>query len=419
MPTIKGNEKDNKLVGSSDVFGVINNIYGYGGNDTLEGGFFADNYIWGGKGDDILKGGTGINRLYGEDGDDNISVLWNAPDSQLYGGAGNDTLTSGSGGAYMDGGTGADKMTGGKGGDTFIVDNAKDQVIETWVPEFDNEVNPTDTVRASVSFALAQDARIEILETTDYTKAKAINLTGSNISQTIKGNAGANTLDGKGGNDVLIGGLGADTLIGGAGNDTASYALATGAVTVNLSKASANTGEAAGDTFNSVENLLGSRFSDKLYGDAVANRLTGGAGDDYLVGGAGKDTLKGDAGNDKLNGGLDSDTLTGGSGKDTFVFSAALGSANVDRITDFKVVDDTIQLENAIFTKLTKVGALADVNFAANKTGLATDKLDRIIYETDTGKLFYDADGSGAAKAIEFAVIGTSLSLSAADFFVI
>ncbi len=428
MPTIKGTAKDNKLIGDSDVFGVTNYIYGYGGNDTLEGGFSASNYIWGGIGNDTIEGGSGLNRLYGEDGDDKISVFWAAPDSQLFGGAGSDTLVSGSwtdgfhmmgsAGIYMDGGTGADLMIGGKGGDVFIIDNAKDQVIETFVPQFDNQVDPVDTVRASVSYTLATDALVEVLETVDATKVKAINLVGNAIAQTIKGNAGNNILDGKGGNDVLIGGAGADALIGGTGSDTASYAAATTGVTVSLAKASINTGEASGDTFDSVENITGSRFADKIYGDKAANKLVGGAGDDFLSGSAGKDALKGDAGNDKLNGGLDSDTLTGGSGSDTFVFTTTLGAANVDRITDFNVTNDTIQLDNAIFTTFTKLGAISATQFVANKTGLATDKLDRIIYETDTGNILYDADGTGAGKAIHFATVTAGLSFSVADFII-
>lgn len=419
MPVIKGNAKDNKLIGATDVFGVRNDIYGYGGNDTLEGGFHADNYIWGGTGNDVIKGGTRVNRLYGEDGNDQISVLWSDSDSQLFGGAGSDTLSAGGGGNLLDGGTGADLMYGGDGGDIFIVDTAKDVVVDTWAPEFDNQVNPIDTVRASASFTLSRDARIEVLETTNASSIKAINLTGSTVSQTIKGNAGVNILDGMGGNDTLIGGLGADTLIGGTGSDTASYSLATAGVTVNLATASANKGEASGDSFSSVENVMGTRFNDKLYGNTFANKLTGGAGNDYLSGSAGKDTLKGDAGTDKLNGGADNDILTGGSGIDTFVFSSALSALNVDRITDFNVKDDTIHLENSIFKTLATSGTLSSAQFVANKSGLATDKLDRIVYESDTGKLLYDADGSGAGKAIQFASIATGLSLTAADFFII
>ncbi|MBD8663141.1 calcium-binding protein [Rhizobium sp. CFBP 8752] len=419
MPIIKGTSKDNKLVGNSDLWGVTNEMYGYGGNDTLEGGFYATNYIWGGIGNDTITGGTQVNRLYGEDGDDYLSVFWSNTDSQLYGGAGNDTLEAGGGGVYLDGGTGADLMVGGSGGDTFIVDNGKDVIWETWVPSFDNEPNPVDVVKTSVSYALAVDAKIEVLETTKVTGTKAIKLTGSDSGQTIVGNAGNNVLDGKAGNDILIGGLGADTLIGGAGNDTASYAGSKTGLTVSLTKPTLNTGEAAGDTFSTVENVVGSSFADKLQGDKAANKLTGGAGNDQLSGFDGKDSLLGGAGNDKLNGGLHNDTLTGGAGNDTFVFSTAIGTTNVDSLADFSVKDDVIHLENAIFTKLTGTGVLTADQFTANKTGLATDKADRIIYESDSGKLFYDADGSGKGLATQFATLKTGLALLSDDFFII
>jgi Ca2+-binding RTX toxin-like protein len=57
--------------------------------------------------------------------------------------------------------------------------------------------------------------------------------------------------------------------------------------------------------------------------------------------------------------------------------------------------------------------------FAANALGVATDAFDRVIYETDTGNLFYDADGNGAGAAVQFAVLSPGLALTNADFFVI
>lgn len=428
MPIIKGNNSDNKLIGESDVFGVTNHIYGYGGNDTLAGGFHADNYIWGGAGNDIIDGGTRVNRLFGEDGDDIITVFWSGTDSQLYGGAGNDRLSGGDGGLFLDGGTGVDVMDGGAGADVYIVDNASDQIIEDWVREFDNVPNPTDTVRTSTSFTLSYQAQIELFETTNAAANSAINLTGNEISQTIKGNAGSNTLDGKGGNDTLvgdlgadklIGGLGADKLIGGLGVDTANYNAASAAVTVNLVSPSTNKGEAAGDTFSSIENIGGSRFHDRLIGDNLANLISGGNGDDNIGGAAGRDTLRGDAGNDFLNGGLDADVLSGGSGKDSFVFATLLSSANIDTLTDFVAVDDTIRLENGIFTKITSTGVISGTEFVANTSGLAADRFDRIVYETDTGRLLYDADGSGSGAAVQFAKLTAGLGLTAADFFVV
>jgi Ca2+-binding RTX toxin-like protein len=399
MSIIKGNSKDNSYVGDSDVFGTTNYMYGYGGNDTLEGGFFADNYIWGGVGNDIIRGGTGINRLYGEDGNDTISVFWNAPDSQLYGGAGSDILYAGDGGNYLNGGTGVDFMFGGAGGDVFIVDNAKDIVEDTWVPDFENQANPIDTVRASASFALSSAARIEVIETTAAAGTKAINLTGNGFSQTITGNAGANRLDGLGGNDTLVGGAGADALLGGTGNDTASYAGATKGVVASLGSPAKNTNDAKGDTYTSVENLTGSSFADTLKGDSLANKISGGAG------------------NDKLYGGLGMDVLAGGAGGDTFVFDTKLGSTNVDTIKDFNVVQDTIWLDDDIFTK---AGAIGDLTANAFYMGSkAHDASDRVIYDKTSGKLWYDDDGTGGHAAVQFAVIGKGFTLTATDFDII
>ncbi len=133
----------------------------------------------------------------------------------------------------------------------------------------------------------------------------------------VFGNAGANILVGGKGNDILDGGAGADSLIGGEGIDWASYASATKGVTVNLAGPTwYSTGDARGDTFSSIENLMGSAFSDSLNGDAGDNVLSGLNGNDILSGGAGRDTLFGDAGTDTLYAGAGTDTLNGGADSD-------------------------------------------------------------------------------------------------------
>lgn len=73
---------------------------------------------------------------------------------------------------------------------------------------------------------------------------------------------------------------------------------------------------------------------------------------DYLYGGDGDDVLSGGIGNDILRGSAGADTLTGGAGADQFVFYAALGATNVDRITDFAHGVDKIVLDDDIFTTL-------------------------------------------------------------------
>jgi Ca2+-binding RTX toxin-like protein len=117
-------------------------------------------------------------------------------------------------------------------------------------------------------------------------------------------------------------------------------------------------------------------------------------------------------------GGAGSDSITGGSGADSFFFDTALSATtNVDRIADFSVVDDTIVLENAVFTALTVTGVLAPGAFRSGMSAGDTD--DRIIYNPATGALFYDADGTGTAGQIQFATLAAGLPLTNADFNVV
>jgi Ca2+-binding RTX toxin-like protein len=149
-------------------------------------------------------------------------------------------------------------------------------------------------------------------------------------------------------------------------------------------------------------------------GDVSVETLTGTSGSNVLTGGAGQD---------RLSGGLGRDTLTGGGGQDVFVFDTKPGSSNLDRITDFNPRDDALWLDNAIFKALGKAGSVTKP--ALLKSGFfyagaaAHDSSDRLIYNKKTGALFYDADGTGAAKPVQIATLAKKLALSHKDFFVI
>ncbi|HGY9627566.1 TPA: beta strand repeat-containing protein, partial [Pseudomonas putida] len=166
-------------------------------------------------------------------------------------------------------------------------------------------------------------------------------------NDTLQGGLGHDVLVGGGGDDLLYGGDGDDLLIGGPGNDlldggagidTASYASATGGVTVNLNLATAqNTGGAGTDTLNGIENLIGSDYNDTL---------TGNGGDNLLIGGLGNDTLSGGAGNDVLLGGLGDDTLNGGTGNDTFVWQK--GEVGHDTVLAFTPGSDHLDLSQLL-----------------------------------------------------------------------
>lgn len=144
--------------------------------------------------------------------------------------------------------------------------------------------------------------------------------------------------------------------------------------------------------------------------------INGSNSNNYVTGAAANEWLKGNAGRDVLWGKAGSDVLTGGTQEDTFVFDTAIGK-DVDYITDFNVADDSIRLDNKIFSKLTKTGTLSSSFFKiAEKAG---DANDYIVYNKTTGTLSYDADGSGSGAAKAFAVIENKAALTAADFIVI
>ena len=115
--------------------------------------------------------------------------------------------------------------------------------------------------------------------------------------------------------------------------------------------------------------------------------------------------------------------LTGGAGQDVFVFDTKPNrKTNLDTIRDFSVKDDSIWLDNKVFKKLGKGSAAKpgklDKKFL--KIGdKAWDKDDHLVYDRKKGILSYDADGSGAGKAVEIAKLAKNLKLTHKDFFVI
>lgn len=221
-------------------------------------------------------------------------------------------------------------------------------------------------------------------------------------------------------NDVIDGGIGIDTMKGGMGNDR-YFVTDAKDIVVEL----AGQGADAIQTItslrlpNHVEHLELSQDGGFISGtgNALANKITGNVHGNSLSGLAGSDTIDGGDGDDVINGGIGSDTLTGGDDTDSFVFDTALVPANRDTLIDFDGFEDTIRLDNAVFKAIGAVGVL---KASAFKLGAkATDGDDRIIYNKATGGLFYDADGSGAAKAVLFTTLLNKAAISAADFQVI
>lgn len=263
---------------------------GFGGNDELNGAFLHDNEIFGGAGNDTLRGGAGLNDIFGGDGNDYIDALGGY--SRVYGESGNDWIFGGNRGNLLDGGSGSDTLEGGDGGDIYVVDRLSDVIIEAYVPYFDNDPNPRDTVHARVSWSLGAN-----LEDLTLNGSAAINGTGNGLSNVIVGNTGANMLQGLAGADTIEGGLGNDTIDGGAGVDTARY-LGTNPVTVSLARPGPQVTGQGTDILTSIENLVSGAGSDLLVGNALANRLSAGDGNDTLRGWGGADTMSGGRGDD-------------------------------------------------------------------------------------------------------------------------
>jgi len=146
--------------------------------------------------------------------------------------------------------------------------------------------------------------------------------------------------------------------------------------------------------------------------------LTGTAADDRYYGSKFNDVMMGKAGNDVLFGGAGNDAISGGSGKDTFVFNTGLNSkSNKDKILDWNYRDDTIQLENAIFKKLTHTGVLNKAYFVVS--AVAKDANDFVGYNSKTGDLWYDANGNAAGGQVAFANIGAHKTITSLDLYVI
>jgi Ca2+-binding RTX toxin-like protein len=226
-------------------------------------------------------------------------------------------------------------------------------------------------------------------------------LQGTNQAEVLLGGSCGDSLNGGGGDDWLDGGAGGDILSGGSGNDT--YVVDSRWDWVNEAY-----GEGNDTVIASISYVLGFNQENLYLSGSAHINATGNADANLLIGNAGNNTLAGRLGND---------TLIGGDGQDVFVFDTAPSATNRDTIHNFIVADDTIQLNRSVFSALTP-GVLAPDAFVTGAAAL--DANDRIIYNSATGALLYDADGSGAGAAVQFAtLVGVVGTLSAADFVVV
>jgi len=381
----RGNNLDNIITGNA----ADNIINGFGGNDTLIGGLGNDSYAVDSLGDIIVENiGEGSDKVYTYI--NNYTLGANLEQLILTGtianGSGNNLdniLTGNAADNVLDGGAGNDTLIGGLGNDSYRIDSLGDVITE-------NVGEGSDDVQTTISgYTLA--ANVENLTLL----GSVIQGKGNNLDNIITGNAADNIINGFGGNDTLIGGLGNDNYgvdsLGDVVTENASEGTDTVFATVSGYTLAAN-----------LENLtlLGSVIQGR--GNNLDNTITGNAADNVLDGGAGNDTL------------------IGGAGQDQFLFNSVLNSStNVDSITDFTANTDKLLLDDAIFSSLSVLGALNANNFVAGGSATAVDANDFLLYDTTSGGLYYDADGSGVQTATLFATLTNHASISANDILVV
>ncbi|AOF94103.1 hemolysin-type calcium-binding repeat family protein (plasmid) [Sinorhizobium sp. RAC02] len=433
---------------AGDTFSGIVNLVGSRYNDRLIGNHYR-NSLEGGPGADVLDGGVNASadtydlasyfragkavvaslsnpkintgeaagdkyvNIRGLEGSAFGDVLYgDAKSNVLWGHGGNDILVVGEGADFAYGAFGFDVMS------YRDLTSAITLNLEKWTSS--STVVKDDSGVGVEGFEATDHNDAIIGRSTDGEGGASRNdvVFGLGGNDTIQTGAGNDLLDGGAGNDALNGGAGVDTMRGGAGNDT-YYVDNAGDVVDEGASGSTGTDTVRSSISYSLvssKTLLGTVESLILTGTGSI-KGTGNAGNNALLGNSGNNVLNGGAGNDTLNGGLGKDMLIGGSGQDTFVFDTALRSTDIDTIGDFIVKDDSIWLDDDIFSKAGKVGDLAVDAFYVGAR--AHDESDRVIFDKKTGKLWYDADGSGKGGAIQFALLDKGLVVTAADFDII
>jgi VCBS repeat-containing protein len=363
-----GNARNNTITGNSGA----NVLNGMGGTNTMIGGAGDDTYVvdsssdvvveQAGEGTDTVQSSatytlsdnvenlvlTGGGATTGTGNGLDNTITGNAGANTLNGGGGNDTLAGNGGNDVLDGGAGADDMQGGVGDDTYIVDQAGDNVLEA-------AGAGSDTVKSGISYTLGDNVENLTLTGTD-----ALDGTGNALDNVLTGNGAGNNLSGGAGNDLLNGGAGADRMIGGSGNDI--YVVDdNGDQVIEALDAGTDTVQSSISTTlsDNVENLV-------LTGTAAING-SGNELDNNITGNSAANVLNGGAGNDKLDGGAGADIMNGGTGDDTYVVdnTGDVVVENAGEGTD-KVLSSVNHTLNANVENLTLTGG-GDISGTGNE----------------------------------------------------
>jgi serralysin len=398
------NNLDNQLTGGAG--GQV--FRGMGGNNTINGGADVDAVDYSTAAQAVrvfLNSGTATNNGFG--GVDTLSnvegvigstfndtIYGDRFSNRLQGGDGADVLVGLGGDDLLDGGAGGpgntfNEMIGGEGNDEYIQSAVGDTLYEA--PD-----EGTDGVFTTLA-ALTLRANFENLS---YGGSASFTGTGNDLANTIRGGLAADQLSGLGGDDFLYGGQGAaNTLIGGTGNDV---------------YVSETAGDSVVEAAGGGADMVITRLSQFVLPDNVEALVFAGNGafglgnglNNSMVGSEEADTLYAGAGDDRVIGRSGADELQGGAGADQFGYVG--GETGLDRILDFQSGVDQIILSSAFYHPTATV---AFVNGTS-----ATSANSTFLYDSSTGIVSFDADGNGAAAAVQIAQLNTGMILAASDF---
>ncbi|MFN5996468.1 MAG: hypothetical protein ACK47C_05070 [Paracoccaceae bacterium] len=314
----------------------------------------------------IATEGTGIIRLQIDPGTlapiqtgglDPATLTGTAQSDMILGGDGDEQIFGGLEDDILSDGAGSDSLFGGAGADLFVLaaDGMADRIadyqfgidkidISAWGPIYSLSAL---TITATATGALITYGE-EVLELvtpngmplvpgyfqlSDFVALWHALPSPPQPANLIYGTNQIDVLTGGTGDDMFLVSVGADTITGGAGFDTIVLTGATAGIRVSLEALNQNTNIAAGQTYVSIEGILGSAFSDTLTGDPANNRIEGQDGNDRLSGSSGNDSLFGGNGNDTLLGGIGVDVLDGGVGRDRASYRESLFGVVADLTT--------------------------------------------------------------------------------------
>jgi Ca2+-binding RTX toxin-like protein len=431
---LKGTAFDDSFFGSKfkDIFDGRDGddyIYGADGSDSLTGGDGNDEILsgtgsdkaLGGLGNDDLYGGLGRDRLYGGEGNDYLSdeegddsLYGDAGRDNLWAGDGNDKLFGGEDDDYLYGEEGNDRLDGGKGddqlyggaGNDYLYGGAGDDILNGREPFVITDPNNPAPV-------MGRDR-----------------LLGGDGNDTVMVDDGDNALGGKGMDTLSV-------LFSGTSSAYTTYALNFSNVTGKKAADIGYLGIKAGQFEKvsvSVSNMdagsviTGSKGNDSISVYGKSGMISGGAGDDYLYASgtnvgdpANGIVVNGGAGDDQLSGNGNV-SLVGGAGQDRFILSQYESCTIADfsgkdfffvRAADFGYYNRTLK------KYVTPTFDTANTLVVGSDPKPATT-LAQFFYDTDDGKLYYDADGTGADADIELiTTLANKAALKASDFVLV